>query len=40
MTTSMAGFAFVDDTNLLQAKRTHGETIEDIVSKLQRSLDI
>ena len=40
MLTSMASFAFVDDTNLLQTKRTYGDTIEDAVCELQGSLDL
>ena len=40
MLTSMAGFSFIDDTDLLQTNLTHRDKIEHIVGKLQGSLDV
>lgn len=37
--TNFAGFAFIDDTDLLQTQRSSTDTIVDIVDKLQGSLD-
>ena len=36
----MAGFAYVDDTDLIQTKRLASDSIEDIVDELQGSLDV
>ena len=40
MLTQMAGFAYVDDTDLLQTKRLDSDTIVEIVDELQGSLDV
>ena len=40
MLTQMAGFAYVDDTDLIQTKRLASDSIEDIVDELQGSLDV
>ena len=37
--TTLAGFAFVDDTDLLQTQHHHTETLDDIVDDLEGSLD-
>ena len=36
----MAGFAYVDDTDLLQTKQLDSDTIVEIVDELQGSLDV
>ena len=38
--TTLAGFAFVDDTDLLQTMHHSTDTIEHIVQELQGSLDV
>ena len=38
--TSLAGFTFVDDTDLLQTQTYKDETIAEIVDNLQGSLDV
>ena len=38
--TTLAGFAFVDDTDLLQTSHHSTDTIENIVHELQGSLDV
>jgi len=38
--TTLAGFAFVDDTDLLQTMHHSTDTIQDIVRELQGSLDV
>lgn len=40
MLIQMVGFAYVDDTDLLQTKRLDSDTIEDIREELQGSLDV
>ena len=40
MLTSIAGFDFADDTDLLQTSCKHNDTIEDTVEEIQGSLDI
>ena len=40
MFTQMAGFIYVDDTDLLQTKKLNSDTIVEIVDELQGSLDV
>ena len=34
------GYAFVDNTNLVQTVRSQDETINDVMSKMQKSMDM